>query len=429
MRIRGLLILALVLAIVGALAWGAMKVAARAAVPAGAELPTTRVKRGTVTISVSARGELQGGNSETLSAPMTGTDTIAVTFLRDPGELVKAGDVVAQFDTTQQEFNLREAEADLAEAQQKVIQAEAESQSSEEDTRYALEAANYQVKLAELEVRRNPTLAAYVAKQNDLALEAAKNRQRQAQQDLANKKATAAAGIAIQKANENKAKVMAAAAQRIIDSMTLKSKTGGYVNIQTNSFGLNMIYQGMIMPPIQLGDTIRPGMAVAQIPDFKTWEVSARVGELDRGHLALNQKVSVSLVALPGKVFPGHVKTLGSTTGPNWDRRFECRIELDQPAPEMRPGMTSNLVITAETLDKVAWIPSQALFESDGRTFVYVKRPSGFTTHDVTLVKRSESQAIITGVNEGDQVALSNPDDMNKTAAPQQNSAMKALQK
>ena len=52
---------------------------------------------------------------------------MAITFLREPGELVKPGDVVAQFDTTQQEFNLREAEADLAEAEQQVIKAEADA--------------------------------------------------------------------------------------------------------------------------------------------------------------------------------------------------------------------------------------------------------------------------------------------------------------
>ena len=128
-------------------------------------------------------------------------------------------------------------------------------------------------------------------------------------------------------------------------------------------------------------------MAVAQIPDLKNWEVSANVGELDRGHLAIGQKVTVTVVALPGKEFAGHVKNIGGTTGPPWDRRFESRIALDEPAPELRPGMTSNMVITVETLDNVIWIPSQALFESDGRTFVYARGPSGFIPHDVTLVK------------------------------------------
>jgi hypothetical protein len=208
--------------------------------------------------------------------------------------------------------------------------------------------------------------------------------------------------------------------------MTLKAKTAGYVNVQQNS-NQNMMYWGMPVPPCQLGDTARAGMAVAQIPDLKTWEVSANVGELDRGHLTVGQKVTIRVVALAGKEFAGKVKNIGGTTGPPWDRRFEARIALDQAAPELRPGMTSNLVITLETLDNVLWIPSQALFESDGRTFVYARGPSGFVPHDVTLVKRSESQAVITGIKEGETVAMSNPDQQFKTGAGPSGGAMKAL--
>ena len=73
--------------------------------------------------------------------------------------------------------------------------------------------------------------------------------------------------------------------------------------------------------------------------------------------------------------------------------------------------MTANLVITAETLNDVLWIPAQALFESDGRSFVYVRTPQGsFTPHDVRLVRRSESQVVLTGVAEGQAVALARPD-------------------
>ncbi len=421
------LVLAAVLAVVAVIAWGAIRVAARvAASTSGVELPTTRVKRGRVTITVAARGELQGGNSEMLTAPQVGGGPVAITNLREPGELVEAGDVVVQLDTTQQEFNLREAEADLAEAERQVIKAEADSQAMDEETRYQVASTTADVKLAELEIRKNPLLAAIAARQNILALEAARNRQHQAEQDVNNKKATAAAGIAIQQAAQNKAKVAMETAQRMIDSMTLKAKTSGYVNIQQNT-NQNMMYWGMQLLPYQLGDNVNAGMAVAQIPDLKSWEVSANVGELDRGHLTAGQKVSVTVVALAGKGFPGHVKSLGGTVGSPWDRHFECRIALDQPSAELRPGMTSNLVITVETLENVAWVPSQALFESDGRTFVYLKTANGFMPHDVTLVRRSESQVVVTGISEGDAVAMSNPDQQNKpVSAPQ--SAMKALQ-
>jgi multidrug efflux pump subunit AcrA (membrane-fusion protein) len=428
MKLR-LFVAVLILAVVGALAWGAIRVVRSNAVGATSEVPTTRVKKGKVIVTVSARGELQGGNSENLTAPMVGGGDLPITFLRDPGEVVNEGDVVIQFDTTQQEYNLREAEADLAEAEQQVIRAEADSQASDEEAKYAVVSAESEVKIAELETRKNKVVAAIKAKQNDLALQAAKDRLRQTQQDINNKKTTSAAGIAIQRANQNRAKVMSDLAKRNIDNMTLKAKTSGYVNVQTNT-NFNMIYPGMALPSFQIGDSARSGMAVAQIPDMKNWEVSANVGELDRGHLNVGQTVTVRVVALAGREFTGKIKNLGGTTGPPWDRRFECRLALDKGGPELRPGMTSNLVITVETLDNVLWVPFQALFESDGRTYVYLKTPNGFMPHDVSLVRRSESQVVLTGIAEGDLVAMSNPDQSSKPGTTnQQNGAMKALGK
>jgi HlyD family secretion protein len=428
MRLRNLTILALVLAGMGAAAWKAQQVVRGLIAPDVSETPSTRVKRGPVVITVTARGELQGGKPEMLAAPMVGSDTLTVTDLRDNGEMVKEGDVVVQFDTTQQEYNLREAQADLAEAQQKVAQTEAENQAIDVETRQSVESAKTQVQIAELEVRRNKFLSAMKARDNEIALEALRNRLKQAEQDLANRKTSSNAALAIQRAGENRARTMAAIAQKSIDSMTLKAKTTGYVNLQSNTSGVFMMSTGMMLPIVQMGDTVRPGLAVAQIPDLQNWEVSAKIAEVDRGHLAPGQSVTVAVVALAGKSFPAKVTSLGNSVGQPWDRRFDCRMSLEQAAPELRPGMSSNLVITAEKLDNMLWVPSQALFERDGKSFVYLKTATGFTPRDVTLVKRTESQVVLTGVNEGDTVALSNPSERNKPAAQPQ-SATKAVSK
>jgi HlyD family secretion protein len=413
------------------LAWGGSRLM-KAVSPASASasrLPVTQVKRGDVTITVSAKGELSGGHTEMLAAPMTGGGDMAITFLREPGETVAAGDVVVKFDTTEQEFKLKEAEADLAEAEQQVIQTQADNQAKEEETRYALLQAKMDVRTAELEARRNPILADIVARENTLALEAAKDHLRQLEHDAANRQATSAAAVAIQEAARNKAKVKAETARQNIENMVLKAKAGGYVSVMQNTNG-NFMYYGMQLPALQVGDTVNAGMTVAQIPDLHNWEVTASIGELDRGHLSVGQKVQVAIVALPGKAFNGTVKDIGGTVGAFWNRHFDCKIALEQVAPGMRPGMSSNIVISTGTLPNSLWVPSQALFESDGRTFVYLETPSGFTPRDVKLVRRSESQVVLIGVREGQVVAMANPSEVNQNAqsnAQGKGSAMKAL--
>jgi multidrug efflux pump subunit AcrA (membrane-fusion protein) len=414
-------------ATVGGLYRGVAKPTTPSAAPAVATVPTTTIKRGDLTLTVTARGDLQGGNSEMLNAPMTGEPQMAITLLRAPGEVIAAGDVVVQLDTTEQGYRLKEAEADLAEAEQQVAQATAESQAKEEEDRYAVLQAKSDVRLAELEVRPTELLAAIVARQNELALQAARDRLSQIEQDLSNRKATSQAGILIQEAVRNKAKVKADVARKNIEGMTLRAKSAGYVAIQQNTVG-NIMW-GMTLPIFHIGDAVRPGMAIAQIPDLHNWEMTARIGELDRGHLAVGLPAQIRVIALPGKTFTGHVKDVGAVAGPPWDRHFDCKIAIDQPSPELRPGMSANIVITTEVLKNVLWAPAQALFESDGRTFVYVHNPDGFLPQDVKLVRRSESQVIIEGLPEGRAIALANPAQQGNKKDSEPGGAMKAISK
>ena len=409
--------------VLGLVALGAMqlrsKIGAAAVVHAtgSSDIPVTSVKRGDVTFTVTAKGELQGGSSEMLTAPMMGGAELTVTDLRESGALVKEGDVVAKFDTTEQEYKLKEAEADLAEAEQQVDQAHADSQAKSEEAQYELTAAKADLRQAELEARRNPLLAAITARQNTLAVEAARDKLRQLEHDIPNRRANAAAAIAIQEAARNKAKVQAETARRNIESMTLKAHRAGYVSVQPNMSG-GMMYTGMLLPMLQVGDTVRPGMAVAQIPDLSSWEILARIGELDRGHLAEKQAVDITVIAVPNRKFSGHIKSIGGTTGPVWNRRFECKISLDQLSPELRPGMTARIVITTDTTKNSLWVPAEAVYESDGRSFVYVQSGGSFVPADIKVVRRSESQVVLTGLKEGALVAMANPDQQTKKAAP-----------
>src|SRR5580692_5027222 len=305
------------LASIALAAWGGVRLYRVTTTTIEAAVPSTAVKRGDVTFAVYARGEFQGGNSIMLTAPMAGGSDMSITSLRSPGELVKSGDIVAEFDTTEQAYKLKEAEADLAEAEQKVIQAQAQMQAKEEEDNYLLIKAKSDLKQAELDARKNPVLSAIQAKQNDLAVEGARATLDQLTRDLANRKATSQAGVEIQNAVVAKANVQQ--------------------NTNTNTF-----FSGMVLPMLQVGDTIRAGMAVVQLPDMKNWEATVHIAEADRGHLALHQPAVVTAVALPEHPYHGKISDLGGTAGPMWDRRFECKISIEDPSPELLLGMTAN---------------------------------------------------------------------------------------
>ena len=379
-------------------------------------IPVVKVQRGDLTLTVTANGELRGGNPEVLTAPLIGGTDLHITTLKTSGEPVKEGEVVVEFDTTEQEYKLKEAEADLAEAEEHLKQADAERRAQEEDDAYALSKAKADVRTAELDVKKNPLLPAITAKENTLALEGARDHLTQLEHNIANRKATSDAALAIQEAGRGKAESQAKTAKQNIEAMTLKAHRDGYFSLKANTSGNDLFY-GMTLPVFQSGDTVRPGMAVAEIPDLKNWELAANIAELDRGHLSVGQKVNVTIIAVPGHPYQGTVKDLGATNGPPWNRHFECKIALDNPSIELRPGMSAQIVVTTDELHGVLSLPAQALFESDGRTFVYIRSADTFVPKDVKLARRSEMRVVLEGINEGQEVALSNPTEMEKKKA------------
>lgn len=426
---KKLLLVPVLIALIVALAgWGARTVFDQLAVKSEETVPVTKVKRGSVVFSVVARGNLQGGNSKTLTAPMTGNAMMTITHLAKPGDVVSEGDVVAQFDTAEEEFKLKEAEADLAEAEQQVLQASNEALAREEELNYELIKARADLRLAEIECEKNELLPVMVQKQNMLSLEANKDRVKQLEHDYPERKAAAKASIAIQEAARKKAQVQSETAKRNISLMTLKAPVAGYVNVERNTQS-NFMYPGMVLPVLQLGDQIRAGMGVVQIPDLKTWEIPAQISEEDRGHLSVGQPAEIEVVSQPGRKFHGKVTNIGGTTGPPWNRRFEAKLSLEDPVESLRPGMSVLLTIRTQTVDNALWLPGQALFETGDHKQVYLRGASGFVAKDVELVRRSESQVVIKGLNEGDVVALINPSESTKKQDKAGEGALKAIPK
>lgn len=372
-------------------------------------VPVAEVKRGDVTLRVFAQGALEGGNSELLNAPMVAGGQLSITSLAKPGSLVKPGDVIVAFDTSVQEYNLKQAQAALQIAEQQVIQARATAAATEEENRYALIKARYDVRRAQLQVRKNPILAAIDAQTNNLNLRAAQDHLRQLQSDLASQQATSRAAIAIQAAALRKAQVDAQTARRNIAAMTLRATHGGYVDIKTNN-STNMFYPGMQLPPYQVGDTTRPGMLIAEIPATTDWQVLANINELDRGHLNIGQPARIEFVGLPGQTFAGKVKYMGGVSGPPWNRHVVCTIGLDQPSSQLHPGMSANVQLITDRLHDVLWVPAQAVFSGDGQNYVYLFDHGQFSRHPIQIVRQSESQVVVQGLAQDDVIALANPE-------------------
>jgi HlyD family secretion protein len=387
-----------------------------------AEIPTVRVKKGTLDLKVYTTGELRPARSAALMAPSVG-GTLQIVHLPPPGTIVKSGDVVVQFDPSEQEYNLEQSEYDLKQAEQQIIKMKADSTVQAAQDQVDLLTAKYDVRKAELEVSKNELLSAIDAKKNDLNLEEAKRRLAQLQEDMKSRQASNDAQLAVLEEQRNHAKLTITQAQTRIDSMTLRATMDGLLTVKDNADSVGgWIPPGMTVPEYRVGDQVSPGRMIGEVLEVSEMEILSKVSETERANLNPGQAAEIRVDARPDEVLHGKVKMVAGMAsrgwGPDPTPRFDATFQLDQPDSKLRPGVTAQVIIVGNQVRDALYLPRQALFEKDGKPIVYVKVGSRFEAREVKIKNRSESRTAIDGLPEGTEVALVNPElDANKKGA------------
>jgi hypothetical protein len=114
---------------------------------------------------------------------------------------------------------------------------------------------------------------------------------------------------------------------------------------------------GEQMPDIREGDTLQPGMPVADILDLSEVEVWAKVGELDRANLKEGQDATLQLDAIPDKRFGGKIKAMSGTATSDVfsgdpSKKFDVIFSVDMPqllaGVGMKPADIARIMATAE---------------------------------------------------------------------------------
>lgn len=411
LRIAATALLVLAAGVGGLFAWQSVMGAPRR------EYPSVRVKRGNIEQKVYTTGELRPVRTSSLMAPSV-SGTLQIVTLRKTGERVNEGDVVIEFDPSEQEYNLEQARSELLQAEQEITKSRAEAAVQQSQDKVSMLQARFAVRRAELEVSRNEMVGAIDAKKNLLTLEETKRRLAQLEADTQSRIATQQANLAVLEERRNRARLNMQVAQMNIKNMTIKSPLTGLVALKENQDATGgVMISGMVLPEFRAGDLVFPGRPIADVLDFEQMEILAKVSENDRGNIKPGQPVEVRVDAHPGRTFSGKVKSVagmasrgGFFGGGGAERKFDAAFELDNPSAEMRPGVTAQVVILGDVVRDALYLPRQAIFEKDNKPVAYVRSRDGFEPREIKIKHRTESQVAIEGLNDGDEVSLVNPD-------------------
>ena len=382
--------------------------------PAGKVIPTTRVQKGTLELDINTPGELHTPHSAMLVAPSV-NGTLQIVHLVKTGSQVKAGEVIVEFDPSEQEYNLEQSRSQLAEAEQQIIKATADAEVKVAEDKVALLKAKFDVRRAELEVSRNELVSEIDAKKNLLDLEEARRRVAQLEQDMKSRAASDTAAIALLEEKRQIAILGMKQAQRSIDSMQVKSPIDGLVSIKDN-MDSGMTFYGMTLPEYREGDLVYPGRFLAEVLDVNQMEVVARVYESDRSNLNVGQTAEVRLDAKPEETFPAKVRAIAGMAsrndfGPNAIGRFEVSFAFLNRASEFRPGTSAQILVRGNQLKDQLYLPNHCLFDKDGQQVVYVKHGNTFDAAPAQIKFRTENRIAVENLPEGTEVALVNPEE------------------
>jgi HlyD family secretion protein len=397
--------------------------AVRRAAPtvAGDEIPTTHVKRGDLDMNVLADGLLNANHTEMLMAPAIGGGSLQLTHLLHTGTPVKKGDLVMEFDPSEQLYKVEQNRSELLQAEEEITKAKADAAVTAAEDKVKLLKARYDVRRAELDVQKNELVSSIDARKNDLALEQAKRVLAELEQDVKSRSESGKATIQLAEEKRNKSKLAMDQAQENIAKMRVTAPIDGLVAVEKNVDSTGGFFFGQMLPEYHEGDQVEAGRRVGQVIDPKEMEVSAKVGELERNSIKVGQAVEVRLEALPGSVFHGTVKTLGGMNNrmfwePDSGARFEVTVALTDKDVRLRPGLTAHVTIHGDPRKDVLYVPRQALFLKDSKRVVFTRRGSGFEPHEVKIQAENESRAAIEGLSANTEVALIDPTATRKSA-------------
>jgi HlyD family secretion protein len=321
---------------------------------------TGKVGRQAIVATVSGTGEIKPKTYVNVGATAFGRIT---NLYVHEGDKVKQGQLLATIENVQAKAGVDAQQATISSAKTDV----ASFSAAENTAAAAVEHAKADLEQKKLDYDRAKELY---------------NEQLISKQDYDSKKAAYDTDVATLNQNQAaliQARAQTASAQGKVQEANATLRTSyDTLNKTTSVAPFNGIVTNL---PVRQGETVVVGIQNAEgstlmtLADMSIITAEVKVDETDIVDLRIGQTADVTVDALPGKVFKGHVTQIGdqailrstgiatsqSTTGTQEAKDFKVVVTLDSPSDELRPGLSATAKITTAQQPNVLAIPIQAL--------------------------------------------------------------------
>ncbi len=203
-------------------------------------------------------------------------------------------------------------------------------------------------------------------------------------------------------AAETKLKYMDISTEQI-DRLRESMKTGKTLTIHSPARGIvteKMALDGMY---------VKPGMRLYTIADLSRIWVYVDVYEYQLPWIRVGQEAIMTLPYVPGREFVGNVVYVYPYLEQQ-TRVIKVRLEFENPALELKPGMYANVRLESQLAGDALLIPREAYIDSGMRKVAFVDLGNGrFSPRDIQVGVEAEDGMVevLYGIDEGEVVVTS----------------------
>ena len=350
-------------------------------------------------------GSVQAVRSLMVRPPTVQGSSPMMTLVRlvTNGAQVRQGDVLAEFDATEEVERARQARAKYDGLAHQVEQRVAQNRSDAEQRNAALQQARADLAKAQLEIRKAPILSQIDAdktrvNEQDAAAHVASLLRSNPLQNKAD-----AAALKILELQRDRQKLEWQRAEANIEHMRLLAPLSGVV-------ALKSIWRNGSFGTAQEGDKVYRGNPLLSIFDPGAMIIRADLNEADHVQVARGMKAAVHLDAYPNAVFSATVQSVSPVaTAPMGSpvRSFSIVLNLDQRDTRLMPDLAAAVDLTLAPPPEALLIPRTAVRFARGQAWVRAQRQGHWQWQPVTLGAFDRSAiAVLSGLQAGEKIEL-----------------------
>lgn len=295
---------------------------------------------------IRATGKIMAVREFTVQVPqiagLTGQSSrLTITKIIASGSSVQEGDVLAEFDQTQQLDSAREAQAKFDDLNHQIAQKQAENRANTETRASEQQQAAADLAKARIQLRKNETLSEIARAQNEEKAAAAQLKLDSLKKSHEYRAKADAAALKILELKRDRQAVSLKRAETNVNKLAIKAPHAGMV-------ALEAIWRGDSRGPAQEGDQVYPGQPLVRLFDPSEMEVHASVGEPDGAALAPGSRALVRLDAYPDLTFPARFLSASPVATADLGspiKRFTARFLIEKSDPHLLPDLSAAVVI------------------------------------------------------------------------------------